>query len=281
VDAGFGPRNTTLHKHPIYTLASHPNLIIRPYEGLESYDYYRGPFGDVEPHTHQENIARGLNYLDEEYGLHTPGLSMAREYAYSRTKESHGGQTEHRYQPYVLANRIEGIPFFPERLHEIPESITTNAFSEIIRYHEDMLTKSGYYLEDVRLPQLMWGKGPGDQEKKVYFIDVESIPDVIDNDSSITASKGPYFLSAYAQYNGMMLTRDLIALETAYGKRYSQLRTELGKLFLDYIALDDARTSAEGAFDHLTSHPDMLPEEGDMVDEVLRVAKQARSQEAQ
>lgn len=215
VDAGFGPRNAELHKYPIFTLPSHPELIVRAL-GLSRHR----PQSDELVSTQYLELTEGLLHLDNSYGLHTPGLSMAREVS------------DGRVQHYLVTPRVNGTTF-NTRLNEVPENIATGAFDSTLKYHEDFPLFNGVYLDDIGLRQLVYGRLPGDVESKVYFVDVEQQTDVVCEAErwkpSRWADQGVWLANR--------LSRDINLLETAYSKDFSDFRKRAGRLLLSIRAV--------------------------------------------
>jgi hypothetical protein len=231
IDAGFGPRS--LNVYPIFYLSSHPGLIVRHAATrnyrAEHHDTYWQPAGQ---------LTQGLLHLDTEYGLHTPGLSMAREIYTVNNTVIVDGPDKQRERLYFVTPRVVGISFL-DRLSEVPETTATKAFSSIMRYHEDLLRYDSVHLHDVRLSQLIYGKIPNDTEDRVYFVDIEPHYDLIDESIRQKSSA----ISDYAVFVAQFFIEDIDELEAAFGKRFTGLRQQLGRLF---IAFNNAYHNIKG-----------------------------------
>jgi hypothetical protein len=211
VNAGFGPRDPILHRHPIYTLPSHPELIVRPA------NHRHGLCRQDVRVAQTQLLTEGLLRLDADYGLRTPGLSLAREVVNDQV------------QLFLVTPRVEGFSF-ADGLSEIPELVATTAFASILQYHRDFIWMDGVYLDDVRLPQLMYGKTASDTENRVYFVDVEQ--------QAYEISKGERENSAelqdQASFTALVAARGINLLESSYGKELTDLRKQAGQLLVAY-----------------------------------------------
>ena len=225
VNAGFGPRDRVLHNHPIYTLPSHPELIVRP--ANHRYELRRQDARIAQT----QLLTEGLLRLDTDYGLSTPGLGLAREII------------DDQVQLFLVTPRVEGFSF-TNQMSEVPETAATTAFASMLRYHQDFLHKDGVYLDDVRLPQLIYGRIEGDTESRVYFVDVEQQAyEVTRRERENSAG-----LQDHGSFTALVAARGISLLEASYNKEFTDLRKQTGQLL---VACQQAFREVTGyGYDH-------------------------------
>jgi hypothetical protein len=193
IDSEFARTNPSTSDRYLFTLASSPDLLIRRGEKM--------PPNQAEDATAQhEQYARGLVRLEEEYGIYNPGMSVSREVC-----------PDGELQYYIASNRVRGISFV-DNLGDVPRALADDIFDKILRYYGDLAVKTGTYMKEVTLRQMVYGVLGGETEPKVYMVDFETQSST---DFNGLADDAPRLLNA-SEWLDKMMWRSLSMMSSAY-----------------------------------------------------------------
>jgi hypothetical protein len=150
-------------------------------------------------------------YLEEEFGIKTPGLSMARRWSVG----------EQIWTPFLMMKHIEGLNFIDD-LPDIPRHVATTACRALFGYNATVLER-GRYCTDMRLRQLMWGKeDSGQTEPALYMVDPDPWHSVRPSDPEAQIE---WYYATRGVVSGHMIS-DLNRLRRVYGDPFTVLDQE-------------------------------------------------------